>query len=285
MNIKSKPQDRNSKGLEGIGQEAVTEQSVKVWREHNESIKDDLVATETAIALVYNGVSHVVMMASPVDLEAFALGFSLTEGIIPGAEDVYDIVVSVLDQGIEVSITISNQAMEKLKGKRRNLSGRTGCGLCGAESLKQVRLPVNKVLADFSVTHGAIDNAVSVLPEHQPLQALTGALHGAAWCDIKGNVLQLVEDVGRHNALDKLVGKCFLTDQLGQNQQGFLLISSRASYEIIQKAAMVNIGIVAAVSAPTSMAIKIANEADITLVGFTRQNRHVGYTNTYRLVG
>jgi len=273
-----------SKNPDMENQEAVLEQVVEVWSDQKESNTDDQVATETAIALVYNGVSHAVMMASPIDLEAFATGFSLSEGIIGSADDIYEVNVVALDQGIEVSLSISNQCMEKLKGKRRNLSGRTGCGLCGAESLQQVRLPITNVLADFTISHESILKAVSSLPEHQPLQALTGGLHGAAWCDIEGNILQACEDIGRHNALDKLIGKLLLSGQLTQGQHGFLLISSRASYEILQKSAMVNIGIVVAVSAPTSMAIDIANQAGITLVGFSRLNRHVGYTNTYRLV-
>jgi len=273
-----------TKSFDKENNKAVFEQIVEVWSDQKESNTADHVATETAVALVYNGVSHAVMMASPIDLEAFATGFSLSEGIVSRAEDIYEVSVDVLEQGIEVALTISNQCMEKLKDRRRNLSGRTGCGLCGAESLQQVRLPVTNVVTDFTISHESILKAVSSLPEHQPLQALTGGLHGAAWCDIEGNILQACEDIGRHNALDKLIGKLFSAEQLTQGQQGFLLISSRASYEILQKSAMVNIGIVVAVSAPTSMAIDIANQAGITLVGFTRQNRHVGYTNTYRLV-
>jgi formate dehydrogenase accessory protein FdhD len=284
MNKMSESSEENNNDLEAIDREAITETSVSLWQQQHAINKADYVATETAVALVYNGVSHVVMMASPVDLEAFALGFSLTEAIVASAEDVYDICTRELEEGIEVAITISNQCMEQLKGKRRNLSGRTGCGLCGAESLKQVRLPVNKVIADFSVNHKAINKAVTELPEYQPMQGKTGALHGAAWCDTSGSILQLVEDVGRHNALDKLIGKCIKNNKLEFNQPGFVLISSRASYEILQKSAMVNIGMVVAASAPTSLAISIANEANITLVGFARQNRHVVYTNTHRLI-
>lgn len=284
MSIKSTPLNQESEGPEGEGCKAVLERTVEVWSEQKKNKTDDLVATETAVALVYNGVSHVVMMASPVDLEAFALGFSLSEGIVNCVDDIYAVDVEVLEQGIEVSLTISNQCGTKLKNRRRNLTGRTGCGLCGAESLQQVRLPVNKVVADFSVPHNAITNAIRALPDHQPLQAKTGALHCAAWCDIAGNVLQANEDIGRHNALDKLIGQLYSGENLGQGQQGFLLISSRASYEILQKSAMVNIGIVVAMSAPTTMALDIANEAGITLVGFSRHDRHVGYTNTHRLV-
>lgn len=266
--------------------------SVEIWQKGKDgnTIDNtiDSVATEVAVALVYNGVSHVVMMASPMNLEAFALGFSLTEAIIDSAEDIYEIQTEYVEQGIEVLLTISSQCFIKLKNRRRNLSGRTGCGLCGAESLQQVRLPVSKVRADFTVSHLAIDRATRALTDHQPLQALTGAVHGAAWCNLEGELLQVREDVGRHNALDKLIGSLCqnkLTTPAGSvKQPGFLLISSRASYEILQKSAMANIGIIVAISAPTSLAIEIANQADISLIGFARENRHIAYTNSRRLL-
>jgi FdhD protein len=261
---------------------AAVKQAVELWSDQKNGSSVDYVATEIAVALVYNGISHAVMMASPLQLEAFALGFSLTEGIIESAEDVYQIQVDPSEAGIEVSLTISSQCFNKLKNKRRSLSGRTGCGICGAESLQQIRLPVPKVVADFFISHVVIDQATRALTYQQPLQGLTGAIHGAAWCDANGNLLQVCEDVGRHNALDKLIGLLWPQQLLGN--AGFLLMSSRASYEILQKAAMVNIGIVVAISAPTSLAIEIANQAGITLVGFSRENRHIAYTNPQRLV-
>ena len=261
---------------------AMVERTVELWSAQEEASSIDRVATETAVALVYNGVSHAVMMASPLQLEAFALGFSLTEGIVACAEDIYQIQVDVLDEGIEVSLTISSQCFTKLKNKRRSLSGRTGCGICGAESLQQIRLPIPEVVADFCISHTEIDRATQALTNHQPLQTLTGAIHGAAWCDAGGSLLQVCEDVGRHNALDKLIGLLWQQGLLGK--AGFLLISSRASHEILQKSAMANIGIVVAISAPTSLAIEIAEKAGITLVGFSRENRHIAYTNPQRLV-
>ncbi|MBQ14416.1 MAG: sulfurtransferase FdhD [Gammaproteobacteria bacterium] len=260
----------------------MVEHPVQLWPAQDEASSIDCVATETAVALVYNGVSHAVMMASPLQLEVFALGFSLTEGIVERAEDIYQIQVDTLDEGIEVSLTISNQCFAKLKNKRRSLSGRTGCGICGAESLQQIRPPVPEVVADYCISHKGIDRATRALSNHQPLQSLTGAIHGAAWCDVDGKLLQVCEDVGRHNALDKLIGMLWRQELLGK--AGFLLISSRASHEILQKSAMANIGIVVAISAPTSLAIEIANKAGITLVGFSRENRHIAYTNQQRLV-
>jgi formate dehydrogenase accessory protein FdhD len=267
---------------------AVVNRAVEVWPASENASCSDAIATETAVALVYNGVSHAVMMATPLHLEAFARGFSLTEGIVERLEDIYEIRVEEGELGIEVALTISSQCFVKLKDRRRNLSGRTGCGLCGAESLQQVRLPVVPVTADFSISHTAVDTATRALSSHQPLQSLTGALHAAAWCDVDGNLLQVCEDVGRHNALDKLIGMLW-HQQLGPMQAplapaGCLLISSRASHEILQKSALGNIAVVVAISAPTSLAIDIARQADITLIGFSRENRHIVYSNSRRLV-
>lgn len=288
MNKKSAQQaGQNHRKLED-DQPGVVERAVEVWRQWENSNAIDKLAIETAVALVYNGVSHAVMMASPMKLEEFALGFSLTEGIVDSAEDIYEIQIEYVEEGIEVLLTISSQCFTNLKNKRRNLSGRTGCGLCGVESLQQVRLPVPEVEVDFAISHLAINRATKALNDHQPLQALTGAVHGAAWCNVEGEILQVCEDVGRHNALDKLIGLLCrekLTNQSGLvGEAGFLLISSRASYEILQKSAMANIGIIVAISAPTSLAIDIANQAGITLVGFSRENRHTAYTNSQRLL-
>ena len=270
----------------------VVTRSVDVWRgsaDGNASVSvADCVAKETAVALVYNGVSHAVMMSTPLDLEAFALVFSLSECIVNSAEDIYDCCIDEVELGIEVALTISSQCFTKLKDKRRNLSGRTGCGICGAESLQQVRLPIAPVVAENSISHVVIDRATRALVDHQPLQTLTGALHAAAWCDVDGQLVQVCEDVGRHNALDKLIGLLWQQQSGGQKglagQVGWLLISSRASYEILQKSAMVNIAIVVAISAPTSLAIEIAEQAGITLIGFSRENRHIVYTNAHRLL-
>jgi len=264
---------------------------VSVWAEDIVSKKKDSIATEVPIALVYNDVSHAVMMASPQDLEAFALGFSLTEEIISSPTEVYDLQLRLIEAsndsvaGIEVAITISGEKFSLLKERRRNLVGRTGCGICGAESLQQLRRPLESMTKELSnelrVTHSAINSAVMALQQHQTLQSLTGAVHGAAWCNQQGKIVELCEDVGRHNAVDKLVGK--LATSAINIKEGFLLVSSRASYEIVQKAAVARISIVVAVSAPTSLAIEIAEEAGVSLVGFARDNRHVSYSNLQRL--
>lgn len=260
-----------------------TEQrEVAVWPARAVLEGTDAVAQEVPVALSYNGVSHVVMMASPTQLEEFALGFSLTEGIISGPQDIYATDISQQDQGIELALTVSNRSFATVQKQRRNMTGRTGCGLCGAESLAQVHKALAPVSPNFLITHQAIEAASLSLSSQQPLQLLAGAVHAAAWCTIDGNIVCVREDVGRHNALDKLVGALW-ADQVFE-QPGFLLISSRASFEMVQKAGSVGIAIVVALSAPTSLAIDIAGEAGITLVGFSRAGRHVSYTHPERLI-
>lgn len=238
--------------------------------------KLDKIAEECAIALVYNGISHVVMMATPLNLEEFALGFSLSEGIIDKASEVFEIEVVEREKGFEVDIKISSARMMALKVQRRNLTGRTGCGLCGTESLEQAIRPIKNVSPQPLPSAKAIQRAVSQLNQHQPLQALTGTAHGAAWCDIDGEIMLVREDVGRHNALDKLIG-ALQYSQLSVNS-GFVLISSRASYEMVHKACSYNFATLVAVSAPTALAIELANQAQLNLVGFARDGRHVIYT-------
>lgn len=254
----------------------------------------DDIAQETAIALVYNGISHVVMMSTPNDLHDLALGFSLSEKIIGDASEILDINICEQELGLELNITITARAIWVLKQQRRNMTGRTGCGLCGAESLQQAM----KILPDEVISRGeetnkqllheknalrhiAIQKAVANLQAHQPLQQLTGAVHGAAWCDDNGNIKLIREDIGRHNALDKLIGALHVTEaaiNTDDLNKGFVLISSRASYEMISKAYVAGINMVVAVSAPTALAINIAKNLGMTLVGFARDGRHTVYS-------
>lgn len=239
------------------------------------SITEDAVAQETPVALVYNGISHAVMMASPTDLEDFAFGFSLTEGIIESPEELYDLEIEKAPEGLSVSMRISNKRFAALKVQRRNMTGRTGCGLCDTEALEQAVRPIKAMRNGVSVNDAAIQRTVQALRHHQPLQRETGATHGAAWCNPEGDILAVREDVGRHNALDKLIG-CRI--RAGNDcRRGFALISSRASFEMVQKSAAVGIGCLVAVSAPTALAIEQARKAGMMLVGFARPNRHVIY--------
>jgi len=252
-----------------------------IWKAGETAEGTDWVATETAVALVYNGISHVVMMATPADLEDFALGFSLSEGILQSAKQLLDCEITETDKGIELALSITAEPFAKLKQKRRNLVGRTGCGLCGAESLEQAISEPATVTADLSISHEAIQKASSALAAEQKLQQQTGAVHGAAYCNQQGELLLVREDVGRHNALDKLLGALAKKEQ--NKEQGFVLVTSRASYEMVAKTTSANVALLAAVSAPTSLAIELAEKSGLTLVGFTRTGRHVIYANGQRI--
>jgi len=254
----------------------------QIWLDGALSSGDDLVATETPVALVYNGVSHVVMMATPTDLEDFAVGFSLSEYILSSTKQLLDFEEKWTEKGVELELTISAEAFAGLKERRRNLTGRTGCGLCGAESLEQA-IPMPRLITNsLQVAHQAIQRAIAELGDLQHLQEKTGAVHAAAWCDLDGSIDMVREDVGRHNALDKLLGAIARGKK---DKSGFILVTSRASYEMVSKAASANIGLLAAVSAPTSLAINLAKECGLSLIGFSRPGRHVIYSNEQRLVG
>lgn len=235
----------------------------------------DTILEEAPVALVYNGISHAVMMITPEHMQDFALGFSISEGIVKDASEIYELDVKPDGLGYSINMQISSQRFQALKEKRRNLTGRSGCGLCGTESLEQAIRPTPKVSAP-ELTDQAIQQSLQQLQLHQPLQQLTGASHGAAWCDMDGNILTLREDVGRHNALDKLIGALATQEQ---TQSGFALISSRLSYEMVQKCCYAGIGALVAVSAPTSLAINMAQEAGLLLIGFGRRGRHVIYNS------
>jgi len=254
---------------------------VSNWYEGESRSLDDHIATEVPLALTYNKRSHVVMMVSPADLEDFATGFSLTEGIISATTDISAIQLIPRDIGIEAAITVNESCFARLDKQRRNLVGRTGCGLCGAESLEQaVRYPA-VVSSEVKISHVAIQKAIQSLQDNQPLQAITGAVHAAAWCDLNGSILTLREDVGRHNALDKLIGH--LATIGFDPRRGFALVSSRASYEMVYKAAAVGIEVLVAVSAATTLAVDFAHRSGLTLVGFGRPGRHNVYTFGQRI--
>ena len=245
----------------------------------------ECIAEETPIAMVFNGISHVVMMATPDNLEDFAKGFSISENIVSDIEEIYSIEVNRSDVGIEIDINISNEAFNKLKDKRRNLIGRTGCGLCGAESLNQVFNHHNSIQA---ITQQSVFSAKNIslaldhLSKHQIIQQQTGATHAAALCNQDGKILFVREDVGRHNALDKLIGAFYNHDSLNIKNP-FIIISSRASYEMIQKAATLKVALVVAISAPTALAIRLANKLGITLLGFARGKNYNIYTHKERI--
>lgn len=252
---------------------------------------DEIVAEEVAVALVYNGISHAVMMATPCDLEDFARGFSFTERIVEKASEVYDIDVEDMRdaasvRGIEVRLEIAAQRMAGLQERRRTLAGRTGCGLCGVDSLEAALRPVPAVTAQGSVRRQAIEQAMAALPAEQRLNQSNGASHAAGWADADGRLVTVREDVGRHNALDKLAGALMARASAGAALEpgGFVVVTSRCSYEMVQKAAALGATAIAAVSAPTSLAIETAEQAGIALVAFVREGRLTAYAHADRII-
>jgi len=237
----------------------------------------DTVAVEAPVALVFNGLSHAVMMATPTDLEAFALGFALSEGLIAGREECRDIEVLARTDGCEVHLEVSSRAFMALKERKRALEGRTGCGLCGIDSLAQLDLhAAERIQGRPPVAADIVLRAFAALPARQRLNAETGACHAAGWAAPDGTLLEVAEDVGRHNALDKLLGRLALAGRLAE--PGFVVMSSRASYELVRKCARLGIGTLAAISAPTSLAVDIARESGLQLYGFCRGTQAVEYT-------
>jgi FdhD protein len=268
--------------LETEGQPGAVDLRVHRHRGGATETTTDHVGQEWPVALVFNGISHAVMMCTPRDLEAFAVGFAISEGIVGRNADIQDIEVFLREDSdlphAEVHLTVVQQAFAGLKEKRRALAGRTGCGVCGIESIDLLDLepePVPDTGFVARLAPGAIARAARELPQHQALTKLTGGLHAAAWCDAEGAILHAFEDVGRHNALDKLIGQLVL--QRADTQQGFVFLSSRASYELVRKAARVGIPMVATISAPSSLAITIAKRAGLRLVSFCRESGYVDY--------
>ena len=248
---------------------------------------DEIVAEEVAVALVYNGISHAVMMATPCDLEDFARGFSLTERIVEKPSEIFDIEIEDIKvesrgRGIEVRLEIAAQRMAGLQERRRSLAGRTGCGLCGVDSLDAALRPVAVSQATGVVSRAAIERAMSALPAHQRINKLNGATHAAGWATADGTLVAVREDVGRHNALDKLGGALAVGNIVEPG--GFVVVTSRCSYEMVQKAAALGALAIAAVSAPTSLAIETAEQAGISLVAFVRDGRLTVYAHAERIV-
>lgn len=240
--------------------------------------ESDELAQEVAVALEYNGISYAALLATPCDLADLAYGFSFTEGIIRSAHDIYDLDIVEYPGGIVVQATIASACLNQLKRRRRALAGRTGCGLCGIESLDEVRRNVPALTPRPGlISHAAISRAVEQLRALQPLHLATGATHAAGWANLLGDIGQVREDVGRHNALDKLIGH--LLRRSTDTTQGIAVISSRASFEMVQKAAAAHMPAVVAVSAPTTYAVQIASELNVLLAGFARNKLFTIYAH------
>jgi len=253
---------------------------LEVWRDAQAEV--DPVAVETPVALVFNGISQAVMMATPTDLEDFALGFALSEGLLLARSECRGIELQQGPQGIELHLEVAAAAEVRLKQRRRMLAGRTGCGLCGVESLQQLELqalaPLTRPPWVEALDGATLARAFAQLPDQQPLHAQTGAQHAAGWATPEGELLFTMEDVGRHNALDKLLGR-LLREAEQAPQQGLVLMSSRASYELVRKCVRLGVPVLATVSAPTSLAVQIARQAGLRLYGFCRGTQALRYSD------
>lgn len=252
-------------------------QSIRIDRGQRTHFEDQVIE-EMPIAMLYNGVSHAVMMATPSDLEDFALGFSLNEGIVENPEQFSFIEAVQSNLGLSLEMGIPQARFNLLGERQRHLGAASGCGLCGVESLQAAMRPAPRVTSNKKISVNEITGAIRGLSERQPLNNESGGVHASGFVHAQGILVR--EDVGRHNAVDKLVG-ALAKQTLGE---GFLVLSSRASYELVHKAAMAKIAVVVAISAPTSMAIQIAESCGITLIGFARGEQMNVYTHAQRLI-
>ena len=242
----------------------------------------EVIAEEVPVALVYNGISHAVMMASPADLTDFGLGFSPGEGILAARDELLDVGAAETELGIEIRMAISLERFHLLRERRRTLAGRTGCGICGVESLEQAVRPVPPVSAATTIPAEAVFAALGELPQRQAVNQLTRSVHAAAWVNRAGRIQLVREDVGRHNALDKLIG-AMAWRGLGP-AEGFALITSRCSVEMVQKAAAIGIPVLVAISAPTALARRMAEGCGLTLVALARPDGVLVVTHPRRIL-
>jgi formate dehydrogenase accessory protein FdhD len=255
---------------------------------------EEVLAEETPVSIAYNLASHTVMMATPADLEEFAVGFSLTEGIVRDAAEIGGVQVVRHGRGIELQIDVPVEVGLAAASRSRRLSGRTGCGLCGTDDIDRVLREVPVVsggvggagsggVGSAGVAPGAILRAMRALGERQPLNAETGAVHAAGWARLDGELAYVREDVGRHNALDKLVGALVRAGE--RAVEGFVVMTSRGSFELVQKVAVLGAPLLATVSAPTGLAVRVAERAGVCLVGFARGERLTVYAHPERVAG
>jgi FdhD protein len=251
------------------------------WRDGQPSESAETIAEETPVAIVYNGIPHVVMMATPQDLEDFALGFSITEELIGAPADLEHVEVVRYSQGIEIQAQVSTACEEVIAGRTRRLTGRTGCGICGADSVSMVLKQLHPVQGEVTIQADTIRRALDSLVSHQALNAEAGAVHAAGWAGLDGTIQVVREDVGRHNALDKLIGA--LLKAGADPGTGFVVVTSRASFEMVQKTTVLGAPLMAAISGPTGLAVRVAQQAGLTLVGFARGGGHTVYTHPQRL--
>ncbi|WP_213736802.1 formate dehydrogenase accessory sulfurtransferase FdhD [Bradyrhizobium sp. dw_411] len=253
----------------------------KVWRDSRLSEGSRAIPEETAVALTYNGGTYAVMMATPQDLRDFAIGFSLSEGIVGSAEDIESFEVVELDDGVELRMWLGQSRADRLNERRRHIAGPTGCGLCGIDSITEAVRPAAIVAPGRSFSSQDIMTAMQSLPPLQTLNIETRAVHAAAfWTPARG-IVALREDVGRHNALDKLAG-AVAQDSISAGE-GMVLLTSRVSVEMVQKTAAMGAPMMVAVSAPTALAVSMADKAGITLAAIARADGFEVFTHPERI--
>ena len=275
-------QMENPLGLLRVGYaKPLLEVQARQWSAGTVMDRPQQIVEETPVVIVYNAIPHVVMMATPADLEDFVLGFSITEELIRAPSDLHAVNVVRYGQGIEVQATVDEACEAVVASRARRLSGRTGCGICGTDSIDAVMKSPHSVRAGRPVRPAAIEAALAALAARQPLNALSGAVHAAAWVGVDGTVDEVREDVGRHNALDKLIGA--LLRRGVDPERGFILVTSRASFEMVQKAAVFGAPLLAAISGPTGLAVRVAEQSGMTLVGFARADRLTTYSHPERV--
>jgi FdhD protein len=241
---------------------------------------DDRLAEEVPVAMHFDGEPFAVMMTTPADLEDFARGFSLTEGKVQSVSDIVDIEVREVLEGIVVDVRTAS-GLSLAPQRARELPGRSGCGICGSRELEDVVRHPPPVAAGPVIGPDAIEHALESLRSRQPINAFTGSVHAAAWAAPDGTIVDVREDVGRHNALDKLIGAMLVAGT--DPRDGFLAITSRASYEMVTKAAVAGMTIVVAISAPTALAVHLAVDCGVTLLGFARPGRFNIYSRPERI--
>ena len=239
-------------------------------------------AVEAPVNLVYGSVPHAVMMATPADLDDFAYGFSLTEGIVESADEIRSTRVEAGSDGVRLHVELAPGRLREHLARKRAISGRTGCGVCGIEDLAELPRAALRDTPDVRVGLPAIAKALAGLDAAQVLGAETRAVHAAAWARLDGTLMAVREDVGRHNALDKLIGA--LMRDGTQPTDGFLIITSRCSFEMVEKAARLGAAVIVAISAPTSLALERAEAHGLTLCAIARSDTLTVFTGAERLV-
>ena len=253
-----------------------------IWRNGAASEGTRFIPEETPLALTYNGGTYAVMMGTPQNLEDFAVGFSLSEGIIKSVDDIKSLEIVRLDDGIELRMWLAPEDAALISERRRHVAGPTGCGICGIESIAEAVRPAAVVSQGQSFTPEEIMAAMQAIAPLQSINLQTRAVHAAAFWSPAGSIVALREDVGRHNALDKLAGS--LARSRTDARSGMVLLTSRVSVEMVQKAAMMGVPVVVAVSAPTALAIQTAKEAGITLVAIARDDGYGVFTHPRRVL-